>query len=177
MNRVTPFSEIDSFESIAADLGGLFKRGDNEDITMEFPTTVDRYSGDVSESSANLEVAKARCEAGKREQFIVFAGEHAVGLSVITNDLDVPDGIDPSWPNISGFICNPFRGQGLGRLSIETRMQVIRQNFNSHAWTFVKDGNFPSEHLVVSIGFQKTEQTVEGWEGHHLYLFDEASSF
>ncbi len=176
MNRVVPFSEIENFNQIATDMSTLLANGQNQDIADGFPATVARYTTEHEEVIANLETAQSRFEAGKHEQFIIFAGARAVGLSVITSNLDIPEGIDPSWPNISGFICNPFRGQGLGRLSIETRMDFVRQDFNGHAWTFVKDDNVISEHLVLSVGFQKTDRKIEGWDGHHFYLFDEHRS-
>lgn len=174
MNRVTPFFEISSFEQVAVDLGLSLNRADNEDIAKGFPSTVVRYGGAVLEAVANMETARSLYEVGKREQFIVFSGEKAVGLCIITNQIDVPEGISPNAPNISGFITNPYRGQGLGRLSIEERMKVVKKNFNDRAWTFVKDGNLPSEHLVTSVGFQQSDLEIEGWEGHHLYLFGDA---
>lgn len=173
MNRVTPFSEIEDFSQVATDINSLLTNGKNLDIASEFPATYQRYTTEHDEVVRNLETAQSRFEVGKHEQFIVFAGERAVGLSVITSNLDIPEGIDPSWPNISGFICNPLRGQGLGRLSIEARMNVVHQDFGGHAWTFVRDDNVVSEHLVLDVGFRKTDRKVEGWDGHHLYLFNE----
>ena len=176
MNQVVPISEIESFNQIATDMSELLVNGENQDIADGFPATVERYTAEHDEVVTNLEMAQSRFEIGKHEQFIVFAGERAVGLSVITSNLDIPEGIDPTWPNISGFICNPFRGRGLGRLSIETRMDVVRRDFESHAWTFVKDDNVISEHLVLGVGFHKTDRKIEGWDSHHLFLFDEGAS-
>ena len=177
MNRVISLTEIDDFTSTAKDLSSLLQRPDNADIAGEFPATVSRYGGDVVESKAHLEAARDLYKIGSREQFIVFSGEHAVGMCLISNALDTPpEGINPSAPNISGFISNPYRARGLGRLSIEERMKVLKKNFDNRAWTFVRDGNFPSEHLVTSVGFQKTDREIEGWEGHHLYLFGDAES-
>lgn len=171
MNKITPFTEIKSFDSAAADLSKLLKRTDNKDIAEGFPATVSRYGGDISEAATHMETARGLFRVGKREQFIVFSGETAVGLCIITNELDIPEGIIATSPNISGFVCNPYRGQGLGRLSIEERMKVVKEDFDNIAWTFVKDGNTPSEHLVMDVGFRKTDRAIEGWEGHHLYLY------
>lgn len=171
MNRITPFVDIDNFTQPATDLAELLKRSDNEDIAEGFPATVSRYGGSVEEAVKHMEAARELYAIGRREQFIVFSGERAVGLCVITSELDIPEGIDPSTPNISGFVANPFRGQGLGRFSIEERMKVVKKNFDNRAWTFVKDDNYRSEHLVLSVGFRKTDRAIEGWEGHHLFLF------
>ena len=176
VNRIAPLTEIGDFSTTAEDLSTLLKRADNTDIAQEFPPTVARYGGIALEAKANLEVAASLYEVGSREQFIVFSGETAVGMCIITNQIDIPDGINPKVPNISGFVANPFRNQGVGRLSIEERMKVVEKNFNKSAWTFVKDDNLISEHLVLSVGFQKTDREVEGWEGHHLYLFGDTES-
>ena len=120
---------------------------------------------------ATREVVKIR----SREQFIVSFGQRAVGLCLITNQIESPPCIDQAWPNISGFIMNPFRGRGLGRFSIEERMKIVEQNFGNHAWTLVRDGNARSEHLVLDVGFEKTDQKVDGWEGHHLFVYEGAN--
>ncbi|HEY8992880.1 MAG TPA: hypothetical protein VIM37_03475 [Candidatus Microsaccharimonas sp.] len=176
MNKLTPLVEISDFSRSAEDLSGFLQRPDNADIAEEFPATVSRYGVAPSEVAVNLEAARELYEVGSREQFIVFTGARAVGMCLITNQIDIPEGIDPGVPNISGFIVNPFRGQGLGRFSIEERIKVIEKSFNNRAWTFVKDGNLPSEHLVMSVGFRKTNRAIEGWEGHHLYLFGDTNS-
>ena len=176
MNRIVRLTEIDDFTAPAEDLSTLLKRADNIDVEQEFPPTVARYGGLASQAKANLETAASLYEIGSREQFIVFSGKKAVGMCLITNQIDIPDGINPNVPNISGFVANPFRNKGIGRVSIEERMKVVEKNFNNSAWTFVRDDNVISEHLVLSVGFQKTNREVEGWEGHHLYLFGDAES-
>lgn len=171
MNKITPIIDITELGPVAKSLNGLLKRPDNTDIKVEFPLTVTKYGGKVTEAVVNLKKARELYGVSTREQFIVFSGQKAVGMCIITNQLDIPEGLDPSSPNISGFIAHPFRGQGLGRLSIEERLKFVKKDFNNRAWTFVKDGNLPSEHLVTSVGFRKSEREIEGWEGHHLYLF------
>lgn len=176
MNRVVALTEIADFTIPAEDISTLLKRTDNIDIAHEFPDTVARYGGTALEAKVNLEAAARLYATGSREQFIIFSGEKAVGMCLITNQIDTPTGINPDAPNISGFVANPFRNQGLGRISIEERMKVVKKNFNNRAWTFVRDDNLVSEHLVLSVGFQKTDREVEGWEGHHLYLFGDTES-
>jgi RimJ/RimL family protein N-acetyltransferase len=176
MNKLTPLVEINDFTRTAENLSGLLQRADNTDIAQEFPPTFARYGGTSAEAKASLEAASKLYEVGLRQQFIVFSGERAVGMCIITNQIDIPDGINPDTPNISGFISNPFRNQGIGRISIEERMKIVEKNFNNRAWTFVKDSNYTSEHLVLSVGFQKSDREIEGWEGHHLYLFGDTAS-
>lgn len=172
MNHLRPLQEIESFQTIAEDFDAYLDRQDNNDIAGEFPATVRRYGSGVQAAIDNFEEARELTKIGEREQFIVTMGEQAVGLCLITSQIDNPPGIDESWPNISGFIMNPFRGQGLGRFSIEQRMKVIQERFDDHAWTFVRDGNVRSEHLVLSAGFEKTDHAVEGWDGHSLYIYE-----
>ncbi len=176
MNRVTPFTQIEDFSSVAQDFSRLLKRPDNKDIAGEFPVTVEKYGQSAELAIKKLEEARAACETGSREQFIVFSGDRAVGLCLITNQIDIPSGLRTDAPNVSGFIAHRFRGQGLGRLSLEERMKVVETNFSNRAWTFVRDGNVISDHLVQSVGFRKTERAVPGWDGHHLYLFGDAEN-
>lgn len=171
MNKLEPLTEIPSFDRVALDLNSALKHPDNSDIVDTFPATVDRYGQELVDAVRHLEEARDGYRVGIREQFIVFAGETATGMCVIRNDLKIQNGIDPSVANISGFICRPHRGRGLGRFSIEERMKVVERNFNNQAWTFVKDGNTPSEHLVMDVGFRRTDRQVEGWEDHHLYIY------
>lgn len=175
MDRITPYTEIESFENIAKDFNELLIRDDNQDIVAEFPW-VSKYSMGIDKTIDNFENTRDLCKPGEREQFIISFGEKAVGLGLINNQQDSPPGIDDSWPNISGYIMNPYRGRGLGRFSIEHRMKIIEQNFGNHAWTLVRDDNVRSEHLVSSVGFEKTYQKVEGWENHNLFVYDGNSS-
>jgi predicted acetyltransferase len=172
MNRLLPFQEISSVDSIAEDFNALLALEGNDDIRRDFPATVNRYGNGVEHAVESFEKTRELMRIGGREQFIVMAGARAVGLCLISTQIEQPPGLDTTWPNISGFVMNPFRGQGIGRFSIEERMKVVEQHFDNHAWTFVRDGNAPSEHLVLDVGFQKTDQQVDGWEGHHLYIFD-----
>jgi L-amino acid N-acyltransferase YncA len=170
MNRVTPLSEIESLENVAHDLKGLLRRDDNVDIAQDFPSLVARYARTDDGALRNLELLREQHEAGRREKFVVFVGERAVGLGVVIAGIDSPNDVDRSWPNLSGFICNPYRGQSLGKLSIERRMLAVRHNFGNHAWTLVRSGNVPSERLVTGAGFVKDVHN-EHTDGKDLYLF------
>lgn len=172
MNRILPFSEITSLESVADDLRKQLSDPTNNDLNIHFSGTVARYSGEEEKVLANLEEARDLCETGKREQFIAFAGEKAVGMSIVTNQITPPDGIDETWPNISGFICNPYRSLGLGRLSIQRRMETVDSNFGGHAWTYVRKGNIPAEMIVLGAGFEIVDIIVPGQEHQNVYLYE-----
>lgn len=172
MNRLVLLTSIELFGEIARDFNELLGRPDNQDIANEFPATVARYGEGASQAVANFEATRELCKIGEREQFIVFSNEKAIGLCMISRQIEAPPSVDITWPNISGFIMNPYRGQGLGRFSIEQRMKVVDQHFGGHAWTLVREGNAPSEHLVTAVGFRKTRRRLGVRKGHNLYLYD-----
>ena len=174
--KLVPYNKIEDFTEIADNLKDSLVRKDNTDIADEFPNTFKAHTDDIPVVITNLEKSRNLCDIGKHEQFIVFCGHRAVGLCVVTCELDVPKGVRPSTPNLSGFIVNPYRAIGLGRFSIEERMKVVEENFHNRAWTVVQDGNLPSEHLVTSVGFRKSDKVFEGRVGHSLYLFGDAES-
>lgn len=169
--EVKSLNEITDFESIACDFSELLVRADNADIKQQFPGTVQSYTGDLTSVVAKLEAAQADCTVGVREQFVIFSGARAVGMSVIRLIDDTPPAINPLWPNISGFVCNPYRAQGLGRKSMQRRMQSVQENFGNRAWTYVIKGNTPSEKLVLEAGFKRSDQIVLGREDHSLYIY------
>lgn len=171
--RVIPVTDIPDFESVAIDLNDLLQRPDNADLSQDFTGVHTSYTGDIWKVKQKLEAIPLTCTPGVKEQFIIFAGPQAVGMSIVTTITTVPAEVDPTWPNVSGFICNPYRGRGLGLLSIERRMQAVRQNFGNHAWTFVRKGNVPSEKLVARVGFRETGILVLGHEHQELYFYDE----
>lgn len=171
IDAVTPLQSINDLESVASDLSELLASSENEDIKIHFPATVRRHTGDVEVVRQNLIEAADACVPGRREQFIIFSGSRAVGMSVVTLLPDTPEQINPAWPNLSGFVCQPYRGRGLGRLSMERRMRAVRENFDDHAWTYVRKGNMPAEHLVSEAGFKKTDVIVPGQEHQNLYLY------
>jgi GNAT superfamily N-acetyltransferase len=171
MAGIRPIQDIDSYMATAIDLSSLLQDPANEDIGMHFPGTVSRYSGSFDAVAANLREAADQCETGKREQFIAFSGGVAVGMSIVTNQVESPEGVDDSWPNLSGFVLNPYRNQGIGRLAMEHRIKVVERNFGGHAWTYVRKGNIPAEKIVTGAGFKKTDTVVPGQEHQNLYLY------
>jgi hypothetical protein len=52
-------------------------------------------------------------------------------------------------------------------------MEVVESNFDNRAWTVIRDGNTPSERLIMEAGFEKIDDhPVPGWDGYSLYRFD-----
>lgn len=149
MHAVRNLTEVSDLLPVACDLAELLTRSDNVDIAREFPASVDRYTGDVEAVAYNLEAARDGCEPGVRQQFIAFAGDRAVGMSVVRLIDKVPDVIETGWPNLSGFVCNPFRNRGIGRLSLLERLRVVDEQFGGNAWTKVKKTN-PFSNIMVS---------------------------
>jgi hypothetical protein len=172
MKRLVPLGEVSSLHSIAVDFNDILSRKDNADIADEFPATVARYGHGVRRAVINLTEASASCVKGERELFLPHLGEQVVGLCIVTKFDEVPDGVDTEWPNLSGFIMNPYRGLGLGRFSLEQRLEVVTNNFGNNAWTLVTEGNEVSEHLVQSVGFRKVPNTKPDEKNRLLYTFD-----
>jgi GNAT superfamily N-acetyltransferase len=171
MLSIQSIQNLESYMPVATDISSLLRHPTNEDIKIHFPGTVDRYTGTLNEVEANLREAADQCEIGTREQFIAFSGEIAIGMSIVTNQIKPPDGIDESWPNLSGFVLNPYRNRGIGRLAMERRIEIVEQNFGGHAWTYVRKGNIPAEKIVSSVGFTKTDIVVPGQEYQNLYIY------
>ncbi len=171
MPEIRPIDTLDNFDAIAQDFCELLTLSENLDIRAQFPETVASLTGSPVEAAQNLLKSQANCAPGRREQFIVFSGGRAVGMSVVRNDVITPEGIDSSWPNLSGFVCNPFRRQGLGRLSMQHRLTAVRERFGNHAWTYVKEGNVASEKLVLSAGFVQLGLTHPDHEDQLAYLY------
>ncbi len=170
MDYVTPLNEVMDTQRAALDLRRLLLLQENVDIKNDFPATVKRYSESPERAIESIEDAYRTYDRGKKEQFIVYSGGVAVGMSIATNLIEAPEGVDPAWPNLSGFICKPYRQRGLGKLSLQIRLQAVTESFDGHAWTLVREGNEPSERLVLGQGFVKTS-TVLG--DRALYLWRE----
>jgi L-amino acid N-acyltransferase YncA len=169
--RIIPFTDIRDFESVAIDLNDLLLDPTNEDIGLDFKTAKSSYTGDPWRVAEHLAAVQASCELGVKEQFIVFAGPRAVGMSIVTTQTHMPKGVNPKWPNVSGFVCNPYRGHGIGRLSLERLLESVHENFGGHAWTEVRVDNILSQRLVTSAAFIDTNASQDPTK--RLYIYGE----
>ena len=106
-------------------------------------------------------------ELGKRQQFVAFFGEIAVGIFIITLTDDQPSSIEPRISNVSGLVFNPYRRLGIGALSLRTKLLVANEQFGGQAWTRVRRENIPSQNLVRTAGFQYYGEDDKGL----LYIF------
>jgi hypothetical protein len=161
MNGVRNLSVVTNLEPVARDLADLLARADNLDIAAEFPGTVARYSGDPHKVLQNLRATQESCQLGVQQQFIAFSGRRAVGMSAVRIADEVPEAVDPSWPNISGFVCNPYRNRGIGRLSLIARLGVVKEQFGGHAWAKVKKTNVVSQRMVTHAGFVEVGEEAD----------------
>lgn len=164
-----PLVEVEDVDSLAVNLKSLLEYESNNDISIDFPSTYRAYTDGLYEVRDKICRERELYSPGEREVFIAFAGLIAVGLSVVVRNINAPQGVDPSWPNLSGFVCNPYRGMGIGRLSMETRMRVVRDSFDGKAWTMVREDNLQSSHLVSSVGFK----VVSRHENYNVYTYSE----
>lgn len=153
MTELVSFSSIDDFSTIARSYSNLLSRADNQDIGLDFPGTLRRYSGYVEGVQEELEKTANSCETGRREQFVVFDEGEVVGLSAVQRVKTPPADLPTDITNVSEFILQPFRGRGLGEATLRSCLQVVDENFEGYAYTEVRNNNAPSIKMVEKVGF------------------------
>jgi len=168
MTGIVSFENIKDMHSVAADLSRSLAQPNNADIAIDFPGTMSRYKGDVEDVYKNLLETGESCKPGVREQFIVYAGEIAVGLSAVQLVEETPEGIDENVPNLSGFIVNPWRGKGFGSLSLRYRLDVVDERFSGKAYSLVRKDNHISQRLVEANGLVIIGEN----ESKYTYLYN-----
>jgi hypothetical protein len=155
MNKyVLPLNEVDDLASVADSLSSLLALVPNSDILKVFPAAVGKYAGDAAGLAMNLSRDRARFEAGEYEDFVCFAGETAVGMAQVARSRLAAGAMEPGEAVLSSYICWPWRGQGLARLSRTRRLKAVDKHFDGTAWTVVKTDNLVSKRLVLSSGFK-----------------------
>lgn len=164
-----PLQEVEDLPYVADEMCKLLQQPCNRDIADEFPQTVRKYGTSPEQALQHFEEAQDICQIGERELFIIFLGRQVVGLSLVTKLPAVPDIIPLSWPNLSGYIAHPYRGQGLGRFSLENRLNIVDEHFGGHAWTLVRDTNTASQRLVTSVGLARVK--APEIIGHDLFTY------
>lgn len=150
---LTPINEIDNLGLVAYDLNQLMSSPENEDIKLDFPVTAALYSRGLATAMNALSHEAGLFEYGRREVYIVNLGHRVAGLCVVSCISNTPPVISKETPNFSEFICQPYRGNGLGRFSLEQCIKIFGERFEGKAWTEVRDNNEASKHLVKSVGF------------------------
>jgi hypothetical protein len=163
MNSIKNIAEIEDFHPIARSFAELLVNRDNADIGLEFPATAARYTGDISAIVSRLREAQTDCVPGTRQQFIAFAGENAVGMSVIRFADELPKVIGQNCPNLSGFVCHPYRNRGIGRLSLIERLRVVDEQFDGYAWTKVSKVNEYSNRMVACAGLVLAGEDIDNF--------------
>lgn len=153
--QITPVTEILDFESQAIGFRELLRDDVNADIKLDFPDTVNLYSGEINTVLERFARAQEACKRGELQQYIIHgADRQAVGLARFRalGAKGTPPGVGASWANVSLFICHPYRGQGLGKLAMQTMLAAAREQFDG-AWTSVRESNNASQKLVTGAGF------------------------
>ena len=172
MTGVVSFENIHDMRSVAKDFSGSLSDPSNADIARDFPGTVDRYTGTLEAVHEQLMTTREQCKNGTREQFVIFAGSIAVGLSAIQLVDKPPKGIDATIPNLSGMIFNPWRGKGFGSLSLKYRLDIANDRFHGKAYSLVRKDNIISQKLVESNGLFVVDENDERF----TYLYDANNS-
>lgn len=152
--RVIPATEVVNPVAIAEGLRQLLVAPINKDIQLDFPGTTKRYNSQPELAQHAFHQSLEDYQKGVRALFVCFVGQEAVGLSIITNLVSTPRQVAEGTANVSGFICEPWRGFGFGRLSLEVRLARIKEAFGGTAWTSVRPENSASVHNVKARGFK-----------------------
>tara|TARA_B100002049_G_scaffold196443_1_gene154061 strand:- start:29 stop:544 length:516 start_codon:yes stop_codon:yes gene_type:complete len=156
MNHILPLSEVPNIAQSSSDLAELVSQPINDDLVDDFPKLVSTYRLGSEAAHGHLLHNLPLQNRRSTDVFVVFSGNMAVGLSVISFDVTPPIEIgDLEQPNLSGFICNPFRGKGLGALSLDHRLAIIGEKHGNKAWTLVRHGNHRSMDMLVKRGFKE----------------------
>jgi hypothetical protein len=133
MNHAESVTAIEDLEAVAWDLSHLIPEN-NEDIIEEFGVGATAFTGEVDYVVSNL----------KR---VAVYEKHDV------DDPAVAEIVDVSTPNFGIWVCNPYRGIGVGRVLAAACREAIDEHFNREAWTVVQHWNAASKHTVESMGF------------------------
>jgi L-amino acid N-acyltransferase YncA len=141
------------------------------DIERDFPHSFERYTGPSADSIANLYETRHSCRKGIKQVFTVWAGQQLVGMSWMATINRWPQYVPDGTPNMSGFILQPWRGQGAGKLSLETRLKESTAHYNGHAWTEVRMHNKVSLRNVESAGFQQMHAFRQHGVMNGLFLY------
>lgn len=153
--HIIPVTEIPDFRFGAIGFGALLRDPANTDIRLDFPDTVALYSGDLEELLKRFARAQEACRPGEFQQYIIHAtAQQAVGLARFRamGATATPAEVNSAWANVSLFVCHPFRGQGLGKLAMQTMLLAASNQFEG-VWTNVRESNHASQKLITNTGF------------------------
>lgn len=174
MKKLVRFDEICNPREVAEDLQRLLSDRRNDDIGKEFPNLAKRYSqGTVQEIATRILIDKTLQEDGRREWYLAYKDSAVVGFGAINlASSPAASGLDIDSPNLSGFICKPYRGEGIGRFSLEERLKIVRSRFGGIAWTLVGLNNETSNQMILSTpGFVLCDRTTYKDEPYNLYEY------
>lgn len=158
--------------NLAEQLPKRLRDGGNVDIAFEFPNTVARYNSDIPATFQNLLEATDSCAPGEKEIFTAHIGPWVVGMGWVQRSDETPKIAPKDWPNLSFFVCKPFRGRGVGTQLLAHGLDIVDERFDGTAWTRVKKTNNPSNAVVTQGGFKRAGSHGE----HYLYSYGDTRS-
>jgi GNAT superfamily N-acetyltransferase len=173
--RVIRVPEVADLKQAAKDLSYLTHRRENADISEEFPGILDDFGSGEDIAHQSLKSFSSVFERGVCETFIAFAGETAVGLSIVRTSYFPPHAVDPESPYISMFVARPYRRMGLGRLSLQANLDAVREDFGQKAWALIRNTNLPSIAMMTDAGFELQDEAGRKRDGYGLYTFSASS--
>lgn len=174
MKKLIRFDEVSNPHQVAEDLQRLLSDRSNDDIGREFPNLAKRYSsGTIQQIAARILIDKTLQEDGRREWYLAYKDSTVVGFGAINlTPSPIAGGLDVDSPNLAGFIGKPYRGEGIGRFSLEERLRIVRSRFGGVAWMLVGLNNETSNQMILSTpGFVLCDRTTYKDEPYNLYEY------
>jgi GNAT superfamily N-acetyltransferase len=160
---------------VAYDLRRICTDPANEDLVLDFRETVEGYSKSLGEVYERLVTKQGTAQEhpDQYQSFLAFVPQEnsetletsgrlvlaGLGVIAIAQKENVPEGIDPTWSNVSSLISAPFRGQGLGGLLLSHRLEVIDSQSKT-VWTSIRTDNVVSQGNVLKRGFQHVSRSI-----------------
>lgn len=157
-----PFVDIDDTYKVAEELNAQLTDETNSDIAVEFPDTVERYTGEVEVVASNLSRTISECRTGMREQFLTVVDGEVAGMYVVRLVDETPWGIPSNSPNLSGYIARPWRGSGIATFVMKRQLETVNDSFGGIAHTLIRPENIPSLTLARRNGLKETGQIQNG---------------
>lgn len=158
MEHVESFSDIQDFHPIAVDLAPLLQSKANDDIAPQFPDIISKYAGQIDVAIRNFQEAQGECEPGVQQQSVAHLNRQSVGLGGVKLRFGNPKNVPTICPNMWGFICNPYRGQGIGRLLLAKNLEIVDEQFGGMAWTRITKTDGATIQAVESAGLQRLDE-------------------
>jgi GNAT superfamily N-acetyltransferase len=166
---------------------GLMRLTDNEDLRADFPAVVRMYHSSAEQTYLATLRSQQRAAYTPQQYWPVIAyvppqptgspiGPHkplAVGWSVtrVVEPNVVPKGIDPTVPNFSLLVCQPYRARGIDTLLVKQHIDDLQKRFGKRSWASARATNTTSKHILEKAGFVYATTTIEDTGPMQHYAF------